>query len=193
MKISDTGLDGAIVVELDEHSDARGSFTELLPAALLNHLPSFGLGGVLQINTSRSGRGVLRGLHAIKRPPGQAKYVTCVAGAIYDVIVDVRVESGTFGRHFAIELSDNLTRKALFVPPGFAHGFLSLEPNTIVVYATSSPYDPSAEFAVSALDLELGIAWPSSSATLMSQKDMNAPSLSWIARNNAGLLKLAAT
>ena len=191
MKISETGLEGAFVVDLDVHPDARGSFTELLPAGLLSDLPDFRPSRVVQINASRSGKGVLRGLHAVKRLPGQAKYVTCLAGAIHDVIVDVRAESRTFGRHFAIELSGSPTRQALFVPPGFAHGFLSLEPDTIVVYATSGPYDPSAEFAICATDFALGITWPSTGAVLRSQKDLNAPSLSWIASNRTGLLRIA--
>jgi len=135
-----------------------------------------------QANCSVSAAGVLRGIHYADVPPGQAKHVTCLAGAVLDVVVDLRVGSPAFGRWESV-LLDDVDRRAVYLPDGVGHAFLSLQDASTVAYLCSTPYSPGAEHEVHPLDRDLGIAWPDRArdgAPLklrLSPKDAAAPGL----------------
>ncbi len=139
------------------HGDARGFFVETFSRAALE--PMTGPLDWMQDNHARSEpRGVLRGLHLQVGPHAQDKLLRCVRGAILDVAVDVRTGSPMFGRHVSAMLSaDNGVQ--IFVPKGFAHGYLTLEPGTEVIYKVTDVYDPSCEHGVAWNDPALGIDW----------------------------------
>jgi len=128
-----------------------------------------------QTNHSRSRRGSLRGLHFADVPPGQAKYVYCPAGALLDVVVDIRVGSPTFGTWDAVRL-DPVDFRAVYVPEGVGHGFVALEDDTVISYLCSTPYNPSAEHGLRPTDPALALSWPDLEL-LMSPKDEAAPTL----------------
>ncbi|MEV0583058.1 dTDP-4-dehydrorhamnose 3,5-epimerase [Nonomuraea sp. NPDC050310] len=161
-------IDGAWVYEPRVHADPRGSFAEAFRAADLPH--PFELA---QVNCSVSGRGVIRGIHFADVPPSQAKYVMCVAGAVLDVVVDVRVGSPTFGRWEAVELDDR-TRAAVLIAEGLGHAFMALSEEATVLYLCSQPYSPGREHGVH--PLSAGIEWPEL-APVLSEKDAAAPTL----------------
>jgi dTDP-4-dehydrorhamnose 3,5-epimerase len=131
---------------------------------------------VTQANCSISRRGVIRGIHFADVPPGQAKYVTCVNGAILDVVVDLRVCSPGFGRWTAVRLDDE-NRRAVFVAEGLGHAFMALSDQASALYLCSTPYAPGRERGVHPLDPDIGIAWPADIETVLSEKDAAAPSL----------------
>ncbi|MFC6079708.1 dTDP-4-dehydrorhamnose 3,5-epimerase [Sphaerisporangium aureirubrum] len=157
------------------HSDERGTFLEWFRADRLAGAVGHGL-DLAQANCSVSRRGVLRGVHFADVPPGQAKYVTCVAGAVLDVVVDIRVGSPTFGTWEAVELDDR-TRCGLYVGEGLGHAFMALSEQATVIYACSEPYAPRREHGIHPLDPGLGIAWPRDVEPLLSPKDAVAPTL----------------
>lgn len=134
-----------------------------------------------QANCSVSRRGVLRGIHFADVPPGQAKYVTCMSGAVLDVVVDIRVGSPTFGRWEAARLDDE-NHHALYVAEGLGHAFLALSDEATFVYACSQPYAPAREHGVHPFDPEIGVEWPTRTElgveVVLSEKDAAAPSLS---------------
>lgn len=157
------------------HADPRGAFLEWYTAASMGE--AFGAPlDLAQANCSISARGVLRGIHFADVPPGQAKYVTCVAGSVLDVVVDLRVGSPTFGVWDAV-LLDTVDRRAVFIPEGLGHAFMSLEDGSTVVYLCSTPYTPGAEHEVYPLDPDIGIDWPAGIEPLLSDKDRAAPTL----------------
>ena len=131
---------------------------------------------VQQSNHSSSRRGVIRGVHFADVPPGQAKYVYCPRGRLLDVAVDVRIGSPTFGRWDAVEL-DARDYRAVYLAEGIGHAFCALEDDTVLCYLCSTPYDPSVERAVSALDPELALPWPAGLDPIRSDKDAAAPTL----------------
>ena len=131
---------------------------------------------VAQANCSISRRGVIRGIHFADVPPGQAKYVTCVNGAILDVVVDLRAGSPGFGRWSAVRLDDQ-NRRAVFVAEGLGHAFMALSDQASVLYLCSTPYAPGREHGVHPLDPGIGIAWPAGIEAILSDKDAAAPSL----------------
>lgn len=131
---------------------------------------------VAQVNCSVSRPGVIRGIHFADVPPGQAKYVCCVSGAIMDVVVDVRAGSPTFASWEAVEL-DGAGGQALFLSEGLGHAFTALSPEATVVYLCSTPYSPGAEHGVHPLDPGIGISWPERGGVVLSDKDAAAPSL----------------
>ena len=173
-------------MELDVHEDKRGQFAEMLPASLIGS-PIVNKFVPHQINVSVSSKGVLRGMHCVRRPPGQAKYVACVGGSVLDVVLDVRGESPTFGAHLAVHLKSDLGQ-AIYVPEGVAHGCLALEQRSVVAYATSSQYQPEHEFSINPLDPELGIPWPRTDHLCLSDKDQSAPRLAQIVSSTPTLL-----
>jgi dTDP-4-dehydrorhamnose 3,5-epimerase len=179
-----TGIDGAWIFTPAIHSDDRGSFLEWYRAGELSgelgYWPQ-----TTQANCSVSRRGVIRGVHFASVPPGQAKYVTCVSGAILDVVVDVRVGSPDFGHWQAIRL-DDVSRQAVFLSEGLGHAFTALSDEATVIYLCSTPYTPGREHGVHPLDPELGIAWPADPEPVLSAKDAAAPTLEEARR--AGLL-----
>jgi dTDP-4-dehydrorhamnose 3,5-epimerase len=157
------------------HRDARGFFTERWRRS---DFTALGLPDLVQLNQSRSRRHVLRGLHFQRPPHGQGKLVTVVSGAIFDVVVDVREGSATFGQWASVTLSSRRPLQ-LWVPAGFAHGFLVLSRSADVLYATDAEYAPAAETGVRWDDPELAIPWPipSGAAPILSAKDAALPSL----------------
>jgi dTDP-4-dehydrorhamnose 3,5-epimerase len=176
---------GAWLFVPDVHGDDRGAFAETYTEAVFVATVGHPL-VVAQVNTSVSRRGTLRGLHYSVAPEGQAKYVTCPAGAVLDVVVDLRVGSPTFGAHDAVEL-DAASRSAVFVSEGLGHAFLALTDDAVVTYLCSTPYSPQHELAVSPLDPALGLPWPADLAPyVVSDRDAAAPSLAAAAA--AGLL-----
>jgi dTDP-4-dehydrorhamnose 3,5-epimerase len=170
-----TGIDGAWTFMPAIHRDDRGSFLEWYRAAELSgelgYWPE-----TAQANCSVSGRGVIRGVHFASVPPGQAKYVTCVRGAVLDVIVDIRVGSPSFGRWESVRLDDT-DRQAVFLSEGLGHAFTALSDEATVIYLCSAPYAPGREHGVHPLDPAIGIAWPVDTEPVLSGKDAAAPTL----------------
>lgn len=177
MRFIETQLQGAFIIELDPRADERGFFARTFCAW---EFSNYGLEKeFVQCNLSLSRqKGTLRGLHFQHAPWCEAKLVRCVRGAIRDVIVDLRPNSSTFGRHEAVELSAE-NRRALYVPKAFAHGFQTLTDDCEVFYQMSSRHAPDAAGGIRAEDPALGIKWPLS-VTQMSDKDRTLPLLSEI-------------
>lgn len=170
MKSLPTKLEGPLLLEPTIHRDKRGFFIESYRRELLSEL------GVpeefVQDNHSRSGRGVIRGMHF---QPGMAKLVRCARGAILDVLVDIRKGSPGFGQWEAHELSDDNLRQ-LYVPDGFAHGFVVTSEVADLVYKCSAYYDPVTERGISYKDPDIGIEWPDIDL-IPSERDEAAPRL----------------
>ena len=178
------GIDGAWVLEPQLFEDDRGTFHEWYRGGEFREATGHDL-TLAQANCSVSRRGVLRGLHYADVPPGQAKYVTCVRGAVLDVVADIRVGSPTFGQWEAVRLDDS-GRRAVFLAEGLGHAFMALTDDATVVYLCSTGYDPRREHTVDALDPALGITWPDGLTPVLSPKDARAPSLA--EAREAGLL-----
>lgn len=178
------GIEGAWVLEPKVFPDERGSFHEWYRGEEFREATGYDL-ALAQANCSVSKRGVLRGVHFADVPPGQAKYVTCVRGAVLDVVVDIRVGSPTFGSWEAVRLDDD-TRHAVFLAEGLGHAFMALTDDATVVYLCSTGYAPGREHGVHPLDPRLGIAWPEGITPVLSDKDGEAPSLAEAERS--GLL-----
>ena len=166
------------LIQSKRFADPRGWFNEIYADALA--APGAILAGVafVQDNASLSIHpGTVRGLHYQMPPFGQGKLVTVLTGAIFDVTVDIRRASPTFGRYMAVELRAG-TGQQLFVPVGFAHGFMTLEPETVVFYKVTSRYAPEADRGILWNDPEIGIAWPRPAAEVrLSDKDRVLPAL----------------
>ncbi|MEZ4404380.1 MAG: dTDP-4-dehydrorhamnose 3,5-epimerase [Kofleriaceae bacterium] len=165
------GLAGVELFELVTHADPRGALTETYQAARYAHLGAT----FVQDNLSTSRRGVVRGLHYQRTRP-QGKLVTVVAGAIFDVVLDLRAGSSTFGRWAGVELTAT-NRRQLWIPPGCAHGFQATSDiDAVVLYKLTAPYEPTDERAVRWDDPALAIRWPIAPA-LVSVRDRAAPAL----------------
>jgi len=172
MKFQETELPGVIVVEPDVFRDARGFFLETF------HAQKYAEAGIreafVQDNHSRSVKGTLRGLHAQRKNP-QGKLVRAVRGEIFDVAVDIRQGSKTYGRWVGVHLSEDTFRQ-LYVPPGYAHGFCVLSETAEVEYKCTTLYDRTDELGLIWNDPEVGIRWPIE-APLLSAKDAVLPTL----------------
>ena len=129
-----------------------------------------------QMNISVSKAGTVRGIHFADVPPGQAKYVQCLAGRILDVVIDIRVGSPSFGTWDAIEL-DDVERKGLYIAEGLGHAFCALSDSATVGYLCSEPFSPTREHGIHPLDPTLNLPWPDGQNSLLSAKDAAAPSL----------------
>jgi dTDP-4-dehydrorhamnose 3,5-epimerase len=164
-------IDGLLVIEPRYFKDDRGFFGETYQQQRYTEL---GLPLFIQDNWSSSKKGVLRGLH-FQQPRPQGKLVMVTRGAAFDVAVDIRKASPTFGKHFAVELTP-ANGKQFWIPAGFAHGFLALEDDTHFLYKCTDVYVPDAEAAIVWSDPDLGIAWPLQNP-LVSGKDGKAPRL----------------
>lgn len=170
-----TRLSGSVLLRPVVHGDARGFFLETYRRSALAEL---GVGDeFVQDNQSRSRRGVLRGMHF---QPGMAKLVRCARGSIYDVLVDVRRDSPTFGEWEGFVLDDE-SHHVLYCPDGFAHGFCVVSDVADVVYKSSAYYDPSLEGGFAYDDPAIGIQWPDGVELIVSPRDAAAPSLEQIA------------
>ncbi len=163
LKKIETELQDCYIVEPSVFGDDRGYFS---PFFIQKDMEENGMyfDGVVQCNRSKSSKGVVRGLHFQKDPKCQTKLVEVINGAAIDVVVDIRKGSPTYGKHTAVLLkpydaSDNTSGRQLYVPRGFAHGFISLEDNTIFQYLIDNDYAPSMEGGILWNDPELGIDW----------------------------------
>jgi dTDP-4-dehydrorhamnose 3,5-epimerase len=172
----DTKLDGLVLIEPDVHGDERGFLLETFSAAEWARLGAEA--DFVQDNHSRSREGILRGLH-FQTSPGQAKLVRCGRGRIWDVAVDLRRGSPTYGRWEGHEL-DDVAHRQLFIPVGFAHGFCVLSEVADVSYKVSSYYDPETEAGIAWDDPDIGVEWPISEPQL-SDRDRNGPRLAEVA------------
>ena len=155
MKKIETELLDCFVLEPDKFGDSRGYFS---PYFIDKNLKELGFKGVVQANRSMSSKGVVRGLHFQKNPKCQAKIVEVLKGSVIDVVVDMRIDSPTYGKYTAVKLTEDNNRQ-LFVPRGFAHGFISLEDNTIFHYLVDNDYAPKMEAGIRWNDPELNIPW----------------------------------
>ena len=175
MNVIPARLPEVLIVEPKIHRDARGFFAETYHAR--RYAESGITAAFVQDNHSRSQKGVLRGLHYQLRPHAQGKLVRVTSGRVFDVAVDMRRRSATFGRWFGVELSAQNHRQ-LWIPPGFAHGFLVLSDTADFLYKTTDFYAPQAEGSVRWDDPGIGIAWPDiGMAPQLSAKDQQAPLL----------------
>lgn len=171
MNVIHPEIEGLLILEPKVFKDDRGFFVETF------HHPRYsvlGIGPFVQDNWSNSKKGVLRGLH-FQQPRPQGKLVMVTRGAAWDVAVDIRKGSPTFGKHLGVELSASNARQ-LWVPPGFAHGFVALTDDTDFLYKCTDVYVPEADAAILWSDPDLAIAWPIAQP-LISAKDGKAPRL----------------
>lgn len=175
MRIAETELPGVWEIHPHIHGDHRGWFTESYRQDLLEHAVGHPLSWV-QGNTSVSKVGTIRGLHYSIAPGGQAKYVTCTHGMVWDVAVDVREGSPTFGRYASVTLNAE-QGTAVYIPAGFAHGFVAMTDNARVSYLVSTPYAPEYEFGISPFDESITPGWVLLSDPILSEKDRTAPTL----------------
>jgi dTDP-4-dehydrorhamnose 3,5-epimerase len=171
MIFTETKIPGALVVELEKREDPRGYFAR---AWCAQEFENHGLPKFVQTNMSLSRqRGTIRGLHYQASPHGEAKYMRCIRGAIFDVAVDVRPDSPTYKKWFGIELTaDN--RKAVFIPEGLAHAYQALTDDAEVIYSASCAYTPGAERGIRWNDPAFDIEWPIREA-IVSEKDLKWP------------------
>lgn len=156
MKKIETNLKDCYIFEPNKFGDERGYFS---PFFIASDLEKEGIKfNVVQCNRSLSGKGIVRGLHFQKNPKCQAKIVECLQGAVLDVVVDIREDSETYGKWTSVLLTPENGRQ-LFVPRGFAHGFVSLEDNTLFQYLVDNDYAPELEAGILWSDEEIGIDW----------------------------------
>lgn len=186
MEVRELKVPGAWEITPRIHGDSRGMFFEWLKNTDFGSFAGHGL-NVQQANCSVSAAGVLRGLHFAQLPPSQAKYVTCVRGAVFDVVVDIRVGSPTFGQWDSVLLDDQ-DRRTIYISEGLGHGFLALHDDSTVMYLCSAEYSPQREHTIRATDPALGIDWPlvDGIAPSLSDRDAVAPSFDEV--RAAGLL-----
>ena len=177
MGVRELDIPGAWEITPAVHGDSRGLFFEWLTDRGFTAFAGHHL-DVRQANCSVSSAGVLRGLHFAQVPPSQAKYVTCASGSVFDVVVDVRVGSPTFGRWDSVLLNDT-DRRTIYISEGLGHGFLALQDNSTVMYLCSAEYSPQREHTICATDPTLAIDWPlvGGAAPRLSDRDAAAPSL----------------
>jgi dTDP-4-dehydrorhamnose 3,5-epimerase len=170
MLFTETPLKGAYVIDLEKRGDDRGFFARFF---CVNEFKNKGLDDTfVQINNSLSThQGTLRGMHYQLSPKAETKVVRCVRGALYDVILDVRPDSPTFGKSFGAELTAE-NRRMMYVPKGFAHGFLTLEDDTEALYLVSEFYAPEFERGIRWDDPKFNISWPLF-PKVISEKDKN--------------------
>ena len=172
MKVLQTKIPEVLIIQPEVFGDQRGFFCETYQVV---RYASYGIGGpFVQDNLSRSARGVLRGLH-FQNPRSQGKLVSVLRGRILDAVVDVRLGSPTFGQHVAVELSED-NRSQIWVPRGFAHGFLVLSETADFAYKCDEFYSQADEFSLRWNDPAIGIKW-GVDAPILSARDATAPSL----------------
>ncbi len=174
MELEKLSIDGAWIGRSIIHEDPRGSFREWFKEGDIERVigRKFALA---QANVSRSNLGVVRGIHYSLALAGQGKWIACVSGSIWDVVVDIRPSSPTFKSWIGVNLRGD-AGEALFVSEGLGHGFISLEEDTVVAYLLTSPYSPEEEYEINPMDPDLAIEWPGVEH-LVSSKDALAPTL----------------
>ncbi len=177
MKFTRTKIADVIIIEPKVHGDERGYFVETYRKDRLEDFLGFGV-DFCQDNESKSKRGVLRGLHYQLPPFAQTKLVRVITGSVLDVAVDIRKGSPTFGQHVAVELNET-NKRQLFVPRGFAHGFVVLEDDTIFAYKVDSYYSPECDRGIAFDDSMINIDWQVPyDRLILSEKDKVQPRLS---------------
>lgn len=175
MEFIETEIQGVVILEPRVFTDRRGYFFESYRKDEFDS--RVGRTDFVQDNQSRSTYGVVRGLHFQRPPFSQAKLVRCVEGCVLDVAVDLRSGSPTYGRHVAVELSED-NRRMLFIPRGFAHGFSVLSETAVFQYKCDNYYNPASEGGISILDSSLGIDWKiPAGREILSDKDTRHPLL----------------
>ncbi|MBI3213938.1 MAG: dTDP-4-dehydrorhamnose 3,5-epimerase [Mycobacterium sp.] len=187
MAFRELDVPGAWEITPTLRSDARGTFFEWFGDSEFTAMTGHRL-DLRQANCSVSAAGVLRGLHFAQLPPSQAKYVTCLRGSVFDVVVDIRVGSPTFGRWDSVLLDDR-SRRTVYLSEGLAHGFLALEDDSTVMYLCSAGYAPDREHTIAPTDPAIGVRWPTTvfgSEVVLSERDRDAPTLEQVGA--AGLL-----
>ena len=173
MEYKETEIKGVYIIEPRVFNDARGYFFEAWKQAEFNE--KVGPVEFVQDNESKSSKGVLRGLHFQKGDASQAKLVRVIKGRVLDVAVDCRRSSPTFGKYVMAELSDE-NKRQLFIPRGFAHGFLVLSNEAVFTYKVDNPYAPQADGGIRWDDPDLNIQWPvTADEILTSEKDLKLP------------------
>jgi dTDP-4-dehydrorhamnose 3,5-epimerase len=170
VNITKTPIPGLILIEPRIFGDHRGYFMESFSKEKFR---SLGIDAdFVQDNESMSGKGVLRGLHFQRPPHAQGKLVRVITGGVWDVAVDLRKNSPTYGKWFGTELTaDN--KRMMFIPPGFGHGFLTLEDNTVFQYKCTDYYAPETEGGIMWNDPDINIQWPKGFDLILSEKDKN--------------------
>jgi dTDP-4-dehydrorhamnose 3,5-epimerase len=181
MKIIETGFEGLYIIQPKVYSDSRGYFFESFK------LETFLMAGIpfnpVQDNESKSVKGVIRGLHYQLNPFAQAKLIRVVVGKIYDVAVDLRKSSKTFGKWYGIDL-DSENKTQFFIPKGFAHGFSVLSDTAVIQYKCDNLYNPQFERGISLNDPELKIDWNLKNIVpIISDKDLKHPGLNEAEKN----------
>ena len=175
MEITPLSIAGAYVITPRQFPDGRGvvleSFRGDKLAEQLGHRPD-----IVQTNVSVSARGTVRGIHFADVPPSQAKYITCLSGALVDYIIDIRVGSPTFGQWESV-LLDTVDRRAVYLPEGMGHAFCAVEDDTTAMYLVTATYNPTGEHGIHPLDPTIGLTLPEGIEPLLSEKDSKAPSL----------------
>lgn len=175
MNFIETKLNGVYILEPSIHGDHRGWFLESYNVEQLKKA-GLELNFVQDNHSFSASKGTLRGLHYQLSPKAQTKLIRCTRGAIYDVAVDIRKDSSTFGEWFGLELSAE-NKKQLLVPKGFAHGFMTITDDVEVQYKVDEVYSPENDRGIIWNDSEIGIEWPINIQPILSQKDEKAPVL----------------
>ncbi|MHA4818712.1 dTDP-4-dehydrorhamnose 3,5-epimerase family protein [Streptomyces aculeolatus] len=173
MDVVATPVPGAFVFTPQAITDERGAFFEALRCDQVEAATGQPFRPE-QINYSVSRRNTLRGIHSVAVPPGQAKYVTCVRGALRDIVVDLRVGSPAFGAYQVTHL-DAASGRSVYVPEGAGHGFLALTDDACICYVVSTRYVPGTQIDINPLDPDLALPWGFTEPPLMSEKDAAAP------------------
>ena len=174
-------IPGAYIFDPTRHTDSRGHLQENFKISDIEAQLGIGF-TVKQVNQSLSRKGVIRGIHFAETPPGQAKYVSCLKGAVWDVVVDLRISSASFGLWEGVIISSK-NGKSVLVSEGLGHGFLSLDDDSVVSYLCSEEYSPEHEYRINPLDLDLAIDFKGVGAEygikslMLSEQDRTAPSL----------------
>ena len=172
MKKIETSLLDCFILEPQRFGDERGYFESVTE----DQLKELGFNRVFQVSNSLSGKGIIRGLHFQKDPYCQAKVVRCHRGGVIDVVVDIRKDSSTYGKHVAVELTEENHRQ-FFISKGFAHGFAVLSETAVFQYKCDEFYHPEADGGISILDDSLGIDWRITDKAILSEKDTKHPKL----------------
>lgn len=179
MNVIETKIPGLLIIEPKVFGDERGFFVETYNELRYKEM---GISGdFVQDNLSKSKKGVLRGLHYQAPPFEQGKLVTVLSGAVLDVAVDIRHGSPTFGKSVTVELTAE-NKKQFWIPAGFAHGFVTLEDDTVFAYKCTNVYSPENDRGVKYDDPAIGIEWPDVGELTISEKDQNQPMLQEIAQ-----------
>ena len=166
------GIEGVWLVQNKVYNDDRGILIEWMRTTGV--MSTLGIDfTVKQANYSQSSAGVIRGIHYSLAPEGQAKYITCTSGKLWDVIVDIRIGSQTFGKWVATELTAG-DGQAIFISKGLGHGFQALSDSSSISYLLSSIYNPNLEYSINPLDPDLNIKWPIKESKI-SDRDREAP------------------